>query len=332
MPDLPPLPPLGDRPSFAAEGHRFDGALRAARRRTGAALAGVSCIAALAVALTVVAPGDPVGLAPAGPAPSATEAPKPEPTGESSPIGYSPPPTTGPDGPLEVSIELLTPEPRAGEVVRYRVRVLRPYLGMHWYTVHFGDGKSEDGQGLVKDPACAGVHLDAVEAQDVDQVVEHAYRLSGTFDVTVTAGHVYSCRKPRLRATDRISVTVRPGDVPSNGPEQPYAYWPRMMGRAERVADGWEVQVTPPIGGDDDGWVSRAVMDWGDGTTTEYDFGLDGCNETPTAWPHGHRVYPTPVLHTYAQRGTYTVALTIVSTGCDGQDPQEVVDVRTFRV
>ena len=337
MPDLPPLPPLGERPPFAADGPRFDAALRGARRRTGAALAGASGVVALAVVLSVTTAGaGRTGLAPTGPGPSAP-APKAgktyDPSAEESAVFASPPPTSGPDGPLEVSIELVTENPRAGQLVGYRVKVLRPYLGMHWFTVDFGDGRAQNGRGLVTNPSCKGVQYDVVHTEDVDQVIEHSYRGGGTFDVTVTAGHVSSCAKPKLSATDRIRVEVQPGDVASNGPAWPYAYFLRIAGRPSPAPGGGRsVRFTPPIGGDDDGWVSRARVDWGDGTWTDFNFGLDGCNGTATAWPHGHRVWDELVFHTYEQRGTYQVVLTIVSTGCDGQDPQEVMDVREFRV
>ncbi len=101
---------------------------------------------------------------------------------------------------------------------------------------------------------------------------------------------------------------------------------------------------------DDDGWISRFVVDWGDDTSpTTYVYNPFPCKAMPpTGWPAGNYVslpsdttnpligidgQPVPSTeHFYVASGNYTVAVTVHSTACDGSQPQEGTSTMTWSV
>lgn len=78
---------------------------------------------------------------------------------------------------------------------------------------------------------------------------------------------------------------------------------------------------------DTDGWISRYDIDWGDGTKQRVrptdgprcDDGdghrYPGVQDIETAGAYGN--------HTYARHGRYRILVTLVSSGCGGNDVQQ---------
>ena len=87
---------------------------------------------------------------------------------------------------------------------------------------------------------------------------------------------------------------------------------------------------------DDDGFVDRLVVDWGDGSATETYRNPQPCKTTLSGWPAGsYTILPLwmgvgPVTHRYADGRSYTVTVTAISTACDRTGEQRVSGTLVF--
>jgi hypothetical protein len=74
---------------------------------------------------------------------------------------------------------------------------------------------------------------------------------------------------------------------------------------------------------DIDGYVTKFVVDYGDGTRVTRSGSQTSCRLGADGWPTGDAVSlaGTP-QHTYATAGTYRVRVIAYSAGCDGTDVQ----------
>jgi hypothetical protein len=158
-------------------------------------------------------------------------------------------------------------------------------------------------------------------AYSADHTFTHGYRRAGTYEVRVVKV-VLECGEEISFGGDPMRLTIIPGPARSNGPELPTAtncvLNPESFCIDQR--DGAHV-----FGGlsDPDGYVESVRVDWGDGTDlTEVHFPLGECEDPGDRWPRGFRNLDVGG-HAYSTAGSYTVRLTIVSTGCDGKDAQE---------
>lgn len=149
----------------------------------------------------------------------------------------------------------------------------------------------------------------------------HVYDRAGRYAVAVTV-RTGGCGAEPEQQSARTQVGVRPRPEGSNGPAAPVA-------RLEQVRPSEESATAPDFvavrvsGGDSDGYVTRMVLDWGDGTEpTTLRFPLDDCRRGDDGYPSSRR--GETLRHVYAEDGVYTATLLVVSTGCDGTSEQSV--------
>lgn len=87
---------------------------------------------------------------------------------------------------------------------------------------------------------------------------------------------------------------------------------------------------------DDDGYIDRPIVDWGDGSPTQTFSNPRPCTRTPSGWPAGiYTIQPLwmgvgPVTHRYGDDAPHTVTVTAVSTGCDRTGEQRATGTLTF--
>lgn len=149
---------------------------------------------------------------------------------------------------------------------------------------------------------------------------KHAYRRAGVWPVIARA----TAEGPDAEQRDGVgasTVVVMPGASPSNGPAEP---------------SGFPGQSLPPGGsrrdttvdveaGDEDGFVTEVVVDWGDGRKDRRTFDLAGCSDLLLTWPSS-RTDLLRFTHRYRAVGDRTVTTRVVSKGCDGADTQTRVE------
>jgi len=194
------------------------------------------------------------------------------------------------------------------------------------WMIEYGDGTGGPGvAGTSNPPNCTGGY---VAGDRTTNVFRHAYRAPGTYTVTVTFDP--ECGGTGEPIVGRGTVTVLPGRVLSNGPERLFFYPNGADFYAPIPSDHGPLDVVAtPTFEDLDGFPSRVVIAWGDGTRSVFGDLLGTCTETATAWPSTDFDDEAPppwwlAPHTYRQAGTYTVTVTVTTTGCDGRDPDTV--------
>ena len=223
-------------------------------------------------------------------------------------------PTAPPSAP-GLHLELSIPhEVATAEIVEATVRIWDDSGTVSHENVLWGETPGAQFGSLVVD--C--VETRPAPAENDTRVLRHSYRAPGTYTIRVQimSGH---CQDTEVE-TKEVSgtITVVQGGTPTNGPLAPKPH----------IEDRRALYEAPPLevafylgGGDEDGFVRRVVVDWGDGTgETLVDAPLSGCEETAKLWPStyldGH-----DVKHVYTP-GTYTLTVTVTSVGCGGEDVQ----------
>lgn len=268
-------------------------------------------------------PGD-LPLPTSSPSPGPTRSPKPTPSEwPSESPSDSPDPTTPPaDHRLRVA---LSADPNRTETATFVGLTLtwRHHSGTFLrIVVDYGDGVVDDW--WPAEAGCPSASPDDPAEGTYD--LEHAYRKAGTYTVSAHAEEITSC-EVTATANDAARIDVAQGADVSNGPYQPTGGAKIVAKSTEQPGSGLFAKPTYLVrgvvaGSDRDGWVDRITVDWGDGTNPEaYEYGTDGCEDTPTTWPDSSR--KTEIQHSYAQQGPYVVTVTIRSVGCDGEDAQE---------
>jgi hypothetical protein len=144
----------------------------------------------------------------------------------------------------------------------------------------------------------------------------HAYAATGTYTVTVTSLAVDPCNPQAVIAPviATAQVDVNAADAPvSNGPARPsIAAVPGHSGSPGQAA----ITVSAA---DDDGFIARLEVDWGDSSIEELIEASKPCQLGPNGWPSTPQSHPPLHLtHQYMTAGTHPVQVTAVSTDCDG--------------
>lgn len=313
-----------------SDGPALDRAVgRARRRNRDRRIVFASLAISLAVATIVGVPrlvGDPPsrGLT-LRPGPSLTPstgsvAPSPTKTAIAPPATGTPsvsssPSTTPPLSGLRVELSLPSGIATA-EIVEATVRIQDDAGSVSHVAVLWGETPQ---QFAILAPSCAPPTGPPHPAQET-RVLRHSYRTPGTYPirVQVITGHCQDTPPETVEVQGKISIQ-QGGATPSNGPLAPTVH----------IEDRRHLyEERPPLeawfylgGGDEDGFVRRVVVDWGDGKVeTLVNAPLSECEEPPGQWPSTY-LTGQEAHHLYAP-GTYTLTVTVTSVGCDGLDVQ----------
>lgn len=186
---------------------------------------------------------------------------------------------------------------KAGAEMSWKVKAYDPSGRLLSIVVHFGDGTSTR-----YEPASA-----CGEGVNVRQLFPHTYAKAGTYaaKAVVTTG---GCGAATETKTAYASVKVYAPEAAGNGPAGPTVTAEQVEAAIAKLA---------LHGADSDGWVKKFWVDWGDGTESVVGpRPWDGCqNGKPSSWD-------TTASHEYAEPGSYTVKVTVMSTSCDGGEGQ----------
>lgn len=182
--------------------------------------------------------------------------------------------------------------------------------------IEWGDDKVSGGMPMdLVCSATAGQPQPTEKATTETESLEHAYRAAGTYEISLTAS-TGGCFTTSDEATVVFQVEViGAGDV-SNGPLVPKA----EIGHAYYM-DGDPSVLVSDIGGyDEDGFVDRIEIDWGDGLTETMEQPVSKCEESRGGWPGGW--FSRPTEHAYEEPGEYQVTIEVTSVGCDDRTAQ----------
>jgi hypothetical protein len=179
----------------------------------------------------------------------------------------------------------------------------------------FGDGTQTR---LPGEPAVCATEpstrpLDATDRQ------RHAYRHPGRYRVVlhVVTGPQQCLSEPSAeQVTLELEVRVSDAVAHSNGPESANV----RFGQDRGAEDGSVTMFASAL--EYDGYLIRAVIDWGDGTRVDtFERTMQACQDPGRSWPASTWA-PSPLTHRYEHEGAFTVTITFISTGCDGLDEQ----------
>ena len=214
---------------------------------------------------------------------------------------------------LRIAMDPATP--RVGEPVRFHVEASYGNAKCCGLFLMHADG-GRDSQGGSSTPEECAIEQPGPGSADFT----HVYNQPGTWEFSFQA----STRCENIRYSDLHGyVDVAPGMSRSQGPELPKAFISEARAPSDPI-DRSTVKVWAK-GTDEDGYITRIVIDFGDGTPAVTRAGEpNACRLTPSGWPAASwafTVEPFPTHH-YSAPGTYTVSATIVSAGCDGSEEQ----------
>ena len=246
-------------------------------------------------------------------------------------------PPAGPDGKADVAkspapgTRVVVNGPESGPTygpMTFEVRVTGRGGIVSSVTLDFGDGMSRS------EPPPPGAAVsemcDRNAATDATIQFRHGYRNPGDYRVAVKSINYRDCGSTPVSDVAR-AVKVSPGERHSNGPDTPVAtdcilnYDSVCVHAQGRHAQAFGTARDP------DGFVSRLVYEWGDGTADATPFALSECSDPGSTRPSS----PSRNVdkgHDYSSPGTYHVTVTIESVGCDGQDVQTKRYVRDVSV
>ena len=233
--------------------------------------------------------------------------------------------TAGNPGQLQVSLTASPDEGPTATLVTFKLHVQDGRGGWDKSAIDFGDGSPGIARASI--PGCAGPapgEPPTTEAppRPTDQTEEYhrGYRHPGTYTVKAQVETTTFC-SPDPGTEDKsleVTVHVLPGPQVSNGPNEPAGFLSTVPPNGRNPAFAYAYYTAS----DDDGYVNRVSLDWGDGKARDVtDYPLSDCHDPGTYWPRSNAT-SQDVGHQYAGPGTYTARLTITSVGCDGKDPQ----------
>ena len=241
---------------------------------------------------------------------------------------------TGVSNGITLRLVMTTPSPRAGEPVTFLVEASMPAGAMCCHLMlQFGDGS----EGVYPPYAPLGDRSPCsareLTSNTVRGEIRHLYNKAGLWNFsfsarwgpTCTAGPTgYGSLDGQLQIGGGGAAPTPQGpQLPSVLPASIYPYASRVITLAADVADN-------------DGYIDRVMVDWGDGSPPETYKNPQPCKTTPGGWPGGthtklpHWMGVASVTHRYADDTPRKVTVTAISTGCSGTGEQRGSASLTF--
>jgi hypothetical protein len=222
-------------------------------------------------------------------------------------------------------IELTGPEKvSGGELFEIDYTVTDDEGELRGVMIEWGDGKTWGGMPF--DLVCSSVSGEEKPSEkgtDKREQLTHAYRQPRRYEVAVSA-YTGGCFTHWDRTTANLSIQTTGTGEELNGPMEPRA----KIGHAY-YTDGDPSVLVSDIGGyDEDGFVQRIEIDWGDDSTEVMEQPWEFCDPKEAGYPGGW--FSEPRKHAYEEPGDYVVAIEVESAGCDGETVQTDSATRTL--
>ncbi|MGI8684590.1 MAG: hypothetical protein ACR2MO_05800 [Acidimicrobiales bacterium] len=227
---------------------------------------------------------------------------------------------------ITVSVAIDPPAPRVGDSVRFHVEASAGDLACCGFSIVYGDGGvTRPAATEFRNGECVGTVPGTASAD-----YTHVYNRPGRWEFGFQAA-TGACGTNATYGVLRAYVGVEVGTPTSQGPALPKVLVAEARAPGQAVVAGaLEVHAD---GTDEDGFVTRLVIDFGDGSApVERPGDPMGCRPTDSGWPAASRgwtmaPYPT---HRYEARGSYTITAAVISTGCDGSGTQSATASFTY--
>ena len=234
---------------------------------------------------------------------------------------------------ISLRLVMTTPSPRAGEPVTFLAEASKAGALCCNLTLEFGDGSAgayPPAPGLGEENRCSSREP---KSDSVRGEIRHVYNRAGRWNFRLSARSggicgpsevVYGSLEGTLQVTGGSSSPSPQGAaLPSVRPASIAPYEPLVITLSAEARD-------------DDGYIDRLIIDWGDGSATETYTNPRPCQRTAGGWPAGtYTILPLwmgvgPVRHRYSDDRPHRVTVTAVSTGCDRTGEQRVSGALTF--
>lgn len=215
-----------------------------------------------------------------------------------------------------LSMQIDPASPKAGDVVHFSIDISTSQQPCCEVSLLFGDGfQTPQGHGY----ACPDGGSPGSRHFEFD----HAYNQAGRMGFTLY-GFPSNCT-----ATDRHVGTlygfleVVAGSSTPQGPSLPSFEGGPSVAPQGHEGDTSYVTVAG-VARDEDGFVTSVVIDWGDGSPVEPHPGDTACQPSPSGWPLPSQavLFTGSNEHHYSHARSYTVTVSVVSSGCNGQQQQ----------
>ena len=223
--------------------------------------------------------------------------------------------------------------PRAGERVTFTVEASTPSGLCCGLMLMTGDG---GGDQYPPPPALddhRGCSAQEPKSNSVKGEMHHIYNKAGRWNFSFSArtGGICTATESGYGSLDgTLEIGGGSAAPTAQGPAQPtvrpasiYPYAPRVITFSAEAQD-------------DDGYIDRFIVEWGDGSATETFRNPQPCKQGLSGWPGGtytilpHWMGVPSVTHRYGDDKPHTVTVTVVSTGCDRSAEQRVSGTIVF--
>lgn len=221
---------------------------------------------------------------------------------------------------LVLRVTMSPASPRAGEAIHFVLQASAPTPTCCQIHIWYGDGFGWP-SGL------AMTECDAYALTKQTEVV-HTYNAHGRREFMFDA-FANGCAGDGPVATLYGSFDVAPGVSSGQGPSLPTVNFDTTVPLLGHETDPTYITVAG-MAVDADGFITKLLLDWGDGSAVQTLAGAGTCWPSIGGWPLQSMVLVAsspPVWHHFTGPGDYRITLTAVSTACDGSDEQRGVGV-----